>query len=99
MRHKNYLTRLSCIRYRNYNKAPGAGRVPGILLSLYHKRNNKKKEKNMFACNALLLKDFYKAVHSEMLDPGMTKSVSYFTPRTSRNDRWDGVVNFGLQAF
>ena len=53
----------------------------------------------MFNCNALLLKDFYKAVHSEMLDKGMTKSVSYFTPRSSRVDRWDGVVNFGLQAF
>ena len=53
----------------------------------------------MFNCNALLLKDFYKAVHSEMLDPGMTKSVSYFTPRSSRIDRWNGVVNFGLQAF
>lgn len=34
-----------------------------------------------------------------MLDPGMTKSVSYFTPRSSRIDRWNGVVNFGLQAF
>ena len=53
----------------------------------------------MFNCNALLLKDFYKAVHSEMLDPGMTKSVSYFTPRSSRINRWNGVVNFGLQAF
>lgn len=53
----------------------------------------------MFNCNALLLIDFYKAVHREMLDPGMTKSVSYFTPRSSRVDRWDGVVNFGLQAF
>lgn len=53
----------------------------------------------MFNCNALLLKDFYKAVHSEMLDPGMTKSVSYFTPRSSRVNRWNGVVNFGLQAF
>ena len=53
----------------------------------------------MFNCNALLLKDFYKAVHSEMLDKGLTKSVSYFTPRSSRINRWDHVVNFGLQAF
>lgn len=53
----------------------------------------------MFKTNALLLIDFYKAVHREMLDPGMTKSVSYFTPRSSRIDRWNGVVNFGLQAF
>ena len=49
--------------------------------------------------NALLLKDFYKAIHSELLPKGMTKSVSYFTPRMSRIKRWDGVVNFGLQAF
>lgn len=49
--------------------------------------------------NSLLLKDFYKAVHSEMLDEGMTKSVSYFTPRMSRVKMWDHVVNFGLQAF
>ena len=34
--------------------------------------------------NALLLKDFYKAAHAEMLPKGMTKSVSYFTPRKSR---------------
>lgn len=52
-----------------------------------------------FNCNAMLLKDFYKAVHSEMLPKGMTKSVSYFTPRLSRVKRWDHVVNFGLQAF
>lgn len=49
--------------------------------------------------NALLLKDFYKAIHCELLPKGMTKSVSYFTPRMSRIKRWNGVVNFGLQAF
>lgn len=49
--------------------------------------------------NSLLLKDFYKAVHSEMLDDGMVKSVSYFTPRMSRVKQWHRVVNFGLQAF
>jgi nicotinamide phosphoribosyltransferase len=53
----------------------------------------------MFNTNALLLKDFYKAVHSEMIPKGMTKSVSYFTPRKSRVDMWKNVVNFGLQAF
>ena len=53
----------------------------------------------MTKMNALLLKDFYKAVHSEMLPKDMTKSVSYFTPRKSRVDCWDHVVNFGLQAF
>lgn len=49
--------------------------------------------------NPLLLCDFYKAVHSEMLNPNMTKSVSYFTPRMSRVKKWDTVVMFGLQAF
>ena len=53
----------------------------------------------MFKTNALLLKDFYKAVHSEMIPKGMTKSVSYFTPRKSRVVMWPNVVNFGLQAF
>lgn len=53
----------------------------------------------MFNTNALLLKDFYKAVHSEMLDKGLVKSVSYYTPRMSRVRRWNSVVNFGLQAF
>ena len=49
--------------------------------------------------NPMLLIDFYKAVHAEMLPRGITKSVSYFTPRMSRVDRWDKVVNFVLQAF
>ena len=49
--------------------------------------------------NPLLLKDFYKAVHGDMLNPKMTKSVSYYTPRMSRVNRWDKVVNFGLQMF
>jgi len=49
--------------------------------------------------NAMLLIDFYKAVHAEMLPEGMTKSVSYFTPRMSRVDRWKNVVMFGLQGF
>ena len=49
--------------------------------------------------NPMLMKDFYKAVHSEMLPKGMTQSVSYYTPRRSRIERWPKVVNFGLQAF
>ena len=48
--------------------------------------------------NPMLLIDYYKAVHAEMLPKGMTKSVSYFTPRMSRIDRWDKVVMFGLQG-
>lgn len=49
--------------------------------------------------NPMLLIDFYKAVHSDMIHPKMTKSMSYYTPRMSRVDRWDKVVMFGLQMF
>lgn len=47
----------------------------------------------------MLLIDFYKAVHAEMLPKDITKSVSYFTPRMSRVKMWDKVVMFGLQGF
>ena len=53
----------------------------------------------MFKTNPMLLIDFYKAVHAEMLPKDITKSVSYFTPRMSRVNRWDSVVMFGLQGF
>ena len=53
----------------------------------------------MMKINPMLLIDFYKAVHAEMLPNGITKSVSYFTPRMSRINRWDKVVMFGLQGF
>ena len=49
--------------------------------------------------NSMLLIDFYKGVHAEMLPKGITKSVSYFTPRMSRVKRWEKVVFFKLQAF
>lgn len=49
--------------------------------------------------NPMLLIDFYKAVHSDMLPKNIEKSVSYFTPRMSRVKMWDEVVMFGLQAF
>lgn len=44
--------------------------------------------------NPMLLIDFYKAVHSDMLPKDITKSMSYYTPRMSRVDRWDKVVMF-----
>ena len=53
----------------------------------------------MNAINPMLLIDFYKAVHAEMLPKDMTKSVSYFTPRMSRVKMWNHVVMFGLQGF
>lgn len=53
----------------------------------------------MISTNPMLLIDFYKAVHAEMLPDKMEKSVSYFTPRMSRVKRWENVVMFGLQGF
>ena len=49
--------------------------------------------------NPMLLCDFYKTVHSDMINPEMTFSMSYYTPRMTRVKRWDKVVNFGLQMF
>ncbi len=51
------------------------------------------------AINPMLLCDFYKTVHSDMINPKMTKSMSYYTPRMSRVKRWDKVVMFGIQMF
>ena len=53
----------------------------------------------MMKMNSMLRIDFYKAVHAEMLPEGITRSVSYFTPRMSRVKMWDKVVMFGLQGF
>ncbi len=55
--------------------------------------------KRMKNTNPMLLIDFYKAVHSDMLPEKIEKSVSYFTPRMSRVKMWNQVVMFGLQAF
>lgn len=49
--------------------------------------------------NPMLLCDFYKTVHSDMINPNMTKSMSYYTPRMSRVNRWNKVVMFGVQMF
>lgn len=51
------------------------------------------------AINPMLLCDFYKTVHSDMIHPNMTKSMSYYTPRMSRVKRWNNVVMFGVQMF
>ena len=49
--------------------------------------------------NPLLLIDFYKSTHHEQYPQGLTKMVSYYTPRMSRLDDVDTVTLFGLQAF
>lgn len=53
----------------------------------------------MMNYNPLLLIDFYKATHHEQYPVGLTKMVSYYTPRMSRLDDVDHVAFFGLQAF
>lgn len=47
----------------------------------------------------LLLLDYYKTTHNEQYPKGLTKVVSYYTPRMSRIDDENELVMFGLQAF
>ncbi|EPY2275787.1 nicotinate phosphoribosyltransferase [Clostridium sporogenes] len=49
--------------------------------------------------NPFLLTDFYKTIHHMCYAQGMTKLVSYWTPRMSRKENMDKVVMFGLQSF
>jgi len=49
--------------------------------------------------NPLLLLDYYKTTHNEQYPNGITKIVSYYTPRMSRISDEDKLVMFGLQAF
>ena len=49
--------------------------------------------------NPLLLIDFYKATHAEQYPKGLTRMVSYYTPRMSRLGDVDKVCMFGLQYF
>lgn len=49
--------------------------------------------------NPLLLTDFYKTIHHMCYAEGLTKLVSYWTPRMSRKDNMNKVVMFGLQPF
>ncbi|MGL5149333.1 MAG: nicotinate phosphoribosyltransferase [Clostridium sp.] len=49
--------------------------------------------------NPLLLTDFYKTIHHLCYAEGMTKLVSYWTPRMSRKEKMNKVVMFGLQPF
>ncbi|MDR2866326.1 MAG: nicotinate phosphoribosyltransferase [Methanomassiliicoccaceae archaeon] len=49
--------------------------------------------------NPLLLLDFYKTTHNEQYPKGITKVVSYYTPRMSRITDDNELIIFGLQAF
>lgn len=53
----------------------------------------------MIRYNPLLCLDFYKTVHAEQYPKGLTRMVSYYTPRMSRLADTDKVAMFGLQAF
>lgn len=53
----------------------------------------------MMRYNPMLACDYYKTVHAQMLPKGITKSVSYFFPRSSRIPGWDSAVFFGLDGF
>lgn len=53
----------------------------------------------MIQYNPLLCLDFYKVCHEAQYPKGLTKMVSYYTPRMSRLGDVGKVTMFGLQAF
>lgn len=62
-------------------------------------KENLNMKPNMSNENPMLYSDFYKVCHDLMLPKGITKSMSYYTPRDSRVKMWDKVVVFGIQGF
>ena len=48
---------------------------------------------------SMLLSDAYKQVHDRQYSRGLTKLVSYWTPRKAMSKKYDRMVFFGLQAF
>ncbi|MCL1852798.1 MAG: nicotinate phosphoribosyltransferase [Peptococcaceae bacterium] len=53
----------------------------------------------MNTTNPLLLLDYYKTTHHEQYPPGLTRIVSYFTPRATRLNGQNHLIMFGLQGF
>jgi len=53
----------------------------------------------MIDYNPLLCLDFYKTAHADQYPKGLTKMVSYYTPRMSRLQDTQKITMFGLQAF
>lgn len=49
--------------------------------------------------NPLLCLDFYKTAHADQYPNGLTRMVSYYTPRMSRLQDTEKITIFGLQAF
>lgn len=53
----------------------------------------------MINYNPLLCLDYYKTAHADQYPQGLTRMVSYYTPRMSRLSDINKVTLFGLQAF
>lgn len=53
----------------------------------------------MITYNPLLCLDFYKTCHAEQYPKGLTKMVSYYTPRMSRLGDTDMIVEAALKSF
>ena len=53
----------------------------------------------MINYNPLLCLDFYKTAHANQYPSGLTRIVSYYTPRMTRLNGIDKLPLFGLQAF
>lgn len=53
----------------------------------------------MKGLTTLLLSDTYKQTHMRMFPKGLTKLVSYWTPRKAMSKQYDKMVFFGLQEF
>lgn len=53
----------------------------------------------MKGLTTLLLSDTYKQTHVRMFPKGLTKLVSYWTPRKAMSKQYDKMVFFGLQEF
>lgn len=51
----------------------------------------------MIQYNPLLCLDFYKTAHAQQYPVGLTKMVSYYTPRMSRLDDTEKVTMLSVQ--
>lgn len=53
----------------------------------------------MSGLTTLLLSDTYKQTHLRLFPKGLTKLVSYWTPRKAMSKQYDRMIFFGLQEF
>lgn len=98
------LTQQAIQAYENGIRVPNADIIGAIAKALgctsddliFGPKNNNEEDKKM---NPMLNIDFYKATHSKMYPKGLTKIVSYLTPRGTRLPSQNELILFGLQAF